>query len=444
MNMVLKNHPKYSSWFNDSAYISFRTRHSGGISAGVNLGKPCPISNVNRSVQVSWQYQTTFGTFMHPVRKRFRHNRTATATFLRGRVVRFTDMELSTSASNLVGKHVYEVTPRSVENISSEIIIFNQAVDIKIFNGNNTVVISNESAGFVEEVPPLVGNPFMLDSKLTNSLPTVITTFSFPRNQSMQSFQLSLGFLNVPWIIDDCVIGECCEVLKPDVNANGFIINGFNSGIGFNFTGEHDEPFTTFHSFDGHGFGFTSGDSMKNDWHIPDIGDMQFLIRNKFKTPLWIGNALEPLLVSGKPNLNPLTSFFFFNPTIEVRECFREPTSNILKHLGIDPFEIGIDFFKLSNDFIQIKFGKRCFISKIGILTNSQKLIKHFLSQKELHTQSRELLSRRIYSIFVISQFDHIHQNYIDLEVYIPIEEVTECTPIHPIDKSIDIHGGMT
>lgn len=354
---------------------------------------------------------------MYPIFKSLRNNHTTSATFLRSRIERFSDNELPISTFNLIGGHVEEGAPRSVGDMFSKKTIIEHTINVKVLNGNNTVVIGYEYTGFVEEIFPLVGDPFILDRQSTDSLPPVFATFDLIGNSSMQPLQSLFGFLDMFWILDYSAIGQSGEVFESDIDTYNFIIDGFSVTIGFDFTGEYNEPFTAFDSFDSHGLKFTFRYSVKDDRQITDFRNEQFLIRYEFEPGLRIGNTFEPFLISGKSDFNSLTCFFLFDSPKEIRERFGESIGEILKNLGMDTFEFGIDIFNLSNSFVHIEFIERSAISKIGIFTNSEKHIVHFFRKPKLSIQSGDLLSRRVHSIFIITQ-THFNQNYIDLPVY--------------------------
>jgi len=366
------------------------------------------FDDIDCSVQVSRQNQSADRAAMYPVFQRFLHVCTATATELRCRLERVSNDEPATSTYSLVAGHSQEVAPRGISDMFGETVIFEHPVDVQVLNGNSTIVIRYHATGLMQKIFTLVGNPLVLDCQQVNNFSTVTATFDLSRYPTLQVFQSLLGFYEMTWVLDYHSIGEGGEVFQSDIYSYSLILEGMWGGIVFNLTGEHDKPFTRFSSFDCHGLDFTFRNTMQNNRNVADFGNIQFLVGKKLKSRLWVRDALEPLFISGKTNLDLLDSFLLFEPSVEIVECLGQSVRTVLQDLGMDTFEIRIRILDLLDYLIQLELRKISTVGMVDIFPDCQKEVIHLAGEVELGVQSRHLFPRRIKPIFVVSQFSHI------------------------------------
>ena len=296
----------------------------------------------------------------------------------------------STACYSFVFQEAYESSPSSITNLSCPEAIIHHTFDVQLLDSDNGIFVCDFPAQLVQEVSPLICNFDVLFVQSENSFSSVTASFLLSAQSSVQEFEFLFGFDKEVRICNLLSVGKCSKAFQSDINADLFSrrMNDFSVG---QFAGEDSKPLSSFVLFDCQSLNFSFGDSVKNDWKISNLAQLQPFVGENFESGLWKSYAIDSALETRK-------SFFFAGLVLdsakEVLKSFVNPVRNILCDLRMN---LKSSFY----DVVVVKFVERNIAKLVGIDGKSKKLIIDCLASLERINQSNFLLARRIQTIFI-------------------------------------------
>jgi len=152
---------------------------------------------------------------------------------------------------------------------------------------------------------------------------------------------------------------------------------------------------------------------MEGDRDISYLGDIQPIIRKKFKACLRVSDRFKSLFEARKSNLNPLTSFLFLNPAKEVFVGFGKSVRTVLNSLGENSVEFWVRVFDLFDDIVKfVSATERNLVGFVCGLTPLKKKIIHLTTQAKVRIQSPHMVLGGIQSKFIVPEFHYVIYQY--------------------------------
>lgn len=338
--------------------------------------------------------KSTAGTVELPLSKRHLINSSTTTASL-ARPSRVDLCDTGAACYSLVLQHPYESSPRSVSNGTSQVMVFDHIGNLQVLNSDAAEMSGQSMAEFVQEVTPLVADFNVLLCQPKASLIPVMAAFLLPTESPVEQLESLLGFDQKTRIAYSFSIGQGSEVFQPNINADLLrrrMLNYWN----FNFAGECGEPLPSLITLYGESFDFAFWNSVQNDWNVSYLRSMKPFVTDKFKTFLWVSDALNPALKAGE-TLFP--TFRIFYPVEKVQHSLANPVRNILNDLGINTF--GFSFQKL----VKIVLAKRLARFLISLNAQLKKLIVNRLTTAKLFEENFLLLLGGIQAVTIHPEF---------------------------------------
>jgi len=301
--------------------------------------------------------------------------------------------------------------------------IFEHSVDVEGFDADESVLVSDDSALLVQEIRSLIGNLDVTLGYFVDGFSSIHRPLLFSAQPALEYLQPMLGLDQEAWIVDCVSVAQSGEILQADINT--YLIFGMRV-LPFNLrlAGEESKPLPDPVSFYGEGLDLTLRGSVQNDRYVPYFGDMKSFIGKKLEAGLGVCYGVNPLLESGKTDLNPLACLLFLDSAEEIRVGFRKSISTVLENLRMSLFKLRVGVLDLLDYLAHFGFGtKRCALRFILLFTSLKKRVIQLTAQIKLRIQSPYLLSGRIQSIFVVPQLHYsylLDSKYINKFAFIP------------------------
>jgi len=269
----------------------------------------------------------------------------------------------------------------------------------------------------VQEIVSLVCYFDMLHGKQMDCFPPVSATFDFSADFSLQPFQSFLSFFDISGIVNSLPVGDCCKMLKSDIDADlffGLRLNWFT----IDFAGKDSEPLTGFVHFDGHGLGFSFGHPVQDDGDVSYFRNMQPFLGDESKARLRVGDTVNT-------RFEPWETFLFarrvFCPSEKAPECFMNSVRDVLFHLRMKVSVFSCEMFI-------VVVASQCFTrSFVGINGQFKKFIVDCFANHERIKKKSLLFFGRVQSVLIHSQFhtyDILLRNYLILHIHPTSKEV--------------------
>jgi hypothetical protein len=356
------------------------------------------------------QNQTTIRTReLSPTERHIYLSPTITTSFTRSSGLGVLDY-LSTAHDCFVGQHLEKSSPRNITNMLGQVMIPDHIIYTQFFNCYERICFSETMTELMQEISPLVDNLEMLSCNFQFCFSSVTGAFDFPAQPSLQTFQSRFSLDQMSGISYEFVITEDCKISYANINTDLFGRAMLDSWS-FNFTREHSKPLTCFVALDSECLNLASGQTMKNNRNITNLGSIQSLITFELETRLRESETVDLALEPGKTNFNPFTLLSFFYPAKEVIKGFAKPVRYILQNLAMDSFQPRITQLKVEDEIVEI-----ILVSCPELFVKAKKFVIGLLTTFKRIKQSNFLLRRRIQSEFIHAQF---HEYIVDELVYI-------------------------
>ena len=301
--------------------------------------------------------------------------------------------------------------------------------NLQILNSNSAELGYHFPAQLMQEITPLVNNPFIEFSQSKACFNPIFASFNFSAYSSVQKFQFAFTLDKMARISYKLSIGESSKVLYANINADFAVRIGMNGFAVRQFTGEYSKPFISFGMLDSESFNLAFRYSVQDDWQTANLGNFNVLVADELKTRLRKCNAHNSGLVAGK-------TFFlniFFDTPKEVLKGFVNPIRNIL-------FGLGMNALKFSRKiFVEVKLVKRNIAKIIGIFIQGKKFVINHLTGFKRINQPNFLFSARINLEFIHQQ---AHISKLDGILYKAYAGMSSSiVPIHPTNEFVGILG---
>ena len=310
--------------------------------------------------------------------------------------------QLRTACDSFVFQVPDESTPRGISYVFSEMMIMNHIIDTQVFNGNSTIIESELSTNFVQEVSSLIGNFDMFPSQLESSFSPVSRTFDLFAQPSLKELQSIFTLDEMPWISYDFTIGESSKVLNTYIQPHLFIGLMLNNRS-IDLTTKYSKPLSSIINLESERLNLSSRKPVKNNGNVSYLGSIQSPVVSELETTLREDNTVHSTLESWKTLF--LTSRVFYSPK-EAIKSLREPIRDILQDLRVDFFSNRrTAAFQIHNKGVKvILFGYEKFLVQI------KKSIVNIFAMRKIINESYLLLSRRVDSVLIHPKFHTIYQ----------------------------------
>jgi len=301
--------------------------------------------------------------------------------------------KLSTASYRFVGKHLIEPTPRNIKNVLSEPACFEHVLNVQPLTTNNFVFFSDETAGFMQKVSPLIENFQVLLCEFDAGFFSVFASFDSLAVDSLQSCQLPLSTYIESGVGNALpfVVGQ--EILQTNINPN------FGSGWMFdfwnvNFTGKDCKPLPGMILLDSQGLDFSLRDAMQDDWQVANLGNLQSSIIEEFESALGVCDA-SYFAFETRKTLLPTKGVF--DPMKEVVQRLMNSVRNVLQDLRVNPCKL----FRNSEFYVRNKGIEVISACEKMLSVLSKKNVIDFLANLELVEKSDLLFPRGIQPVLI-------------------------------------------
>lgn len=158
------------------------------------------------------------------------HNRTAARADL-GRTVGVDPANQRTSFLGFVRQHKQELRPTGVSHTLAHVAAA-EALDVQVFDSDETVLLHEPSRELVLEIPPLVGNVLVQPSDLAAQL-SISTTAPFAASTlALEQGQFLFGLAKPTGVLDHLASGEGSEVSQAHIDPHSRTYLQFDVEVG--------------------------------------------------------------------------------------------------------------------------------------------------------------------------------------------------------------------
>lgn len=145
---------------------------------------------------------------------------TTTRTQLRGREKCWYFYQLPTVRSHFIFEQRKEVTPRCIRGCFCQVMVFEHTIDVKTFDTDYLVFISQCERLFVQEVVTDIGNSLVFPCKSQRRFAVVSRAILFASQSAIQAFKFSLMLIESLWTIHNIGVGISIEMADADIDSN--------------------------------------------------------------------------------------------------------------------------------------------------------------------------------------------------------------------------------
>lgn len=299
----------------------------------------------------------------------------------------------STACYSFVFQEVCEHSPSSIAYLLRPEAVIHHTFDVQLLDGDERISIDNLPAEFMQEITPLVGNLVLQPCYFESCFSPVFRAFDLPAQSSLQKLEPLFGLDEEARILNLLSIGESCEALQSDIDADLFSRRMLDFDIR-QLTGEDSKPLPDLILLDGQSLDLSLRDTMQDNRHRTNLAQSEPSVRQQFESALGESDAVHPTLEARK---SLFLAGLVLDPAKEVGESLMHSIRDILNNLRMDRI-LAFD------EIIIIKFVEANRAELVGINRQCKKLIVDCLTSLERINDSYLLLSRRINPEFIHQQ----------------------------------------